>query len=323
VYCGLRLHLRFVPPFVLKIPAIGYFNTVFFLLYYMAYRKSVILTNNYPLSNRGRRREREEIIMPNLYSLPDYYDIAFTYDRNIDTEIDFIRTCFDRHSLIEVKNILEAACGSGMFLRGLPRHGYRVTGYDLSPEMVEYANRSIACCGLESQANAVEGDMCSIRFPGAFDAALTLISSLSYLTTDADLSAHFRIMSETVRPGGVYIVEVFFVCTDLEYEKYPYETWTVEEEHLQIDVSWKIENYDYAEKLRNIRLNMDILDNGSRLVFEERHRLRLWLYEDFKAFCREGGFRIDGIYDQKFRPVPLDASITGELGALYMALVKE
>ncbi len=261
--------------------------------------------------------------MTNLYSLPDYYDIAFTYDRDIAAEIDFIRKCFERHARIEVKNILEAACGSGMFLRGLPPFGYRVTGYDISPEMVEYANRSIASHGLEDCAKAVEGDMRSIRFPHPFDAALTLISSLSYLTSDADLSSHFRIMSETIRPGGVYIVEIFFACNDMEYEKYPYETWTVEQENLRIDVSWKIENYEPVEKLRNIRLNMNILDNGNRLDFEERHQLRLWRYDDFRAFCREGGFRIEGVYDQKFLPVPADAAITGELGALYFALVKE
>jgi SAM-dependent methyltransferase len=261
--------------------------------------------------------------MPNLYSMPDYYDIAFTYDRDIDAEINFIRSCFDRHSRIEVKNILEAACGSGMFLRGLPRHGYMLTGYDLSPEMVEYANHSIVSCGLEDCAKAVEGDMNSIRFPCRFDAALTLISSLSYLTSDSDLSAHFRNMSETVLPGGVYIAEIFFACNDLEYEKYPYETWTVEQGNLRIDVSWKLENYDYTEKLRNIRLKMNILDNGNTLAFEEQHRLRLWHYDDFKAFCAEGGFRIEGIYNQKFSPVPLETPISGELGALYMVLVKE
>lgn len=261
--------------------------------------------------------------MTSLYSMPDYYDIAFTYDRDINAEIDFIRRCFDRHSRIEVKNILEAACGSGMFLRGFPRHGYQITGYDLSPEMVEYANHSIAKCGLENCAKAVEGDMSSIRFPSRFDAALTLISSLSYLTSDEALSAHFRIMSETVRPGGVYIVEIFFACNDLKYEKYPYETWTVDQENLRIDVSWKLENYNYPEKLRNIRLKMNILDNGSQLSFEEQHRLRLWHYDDFTAFCGEGGFRIKGIYTQKFSPVPLDSPISGELGALYLALVKE
>ena len=262
-------------------------------------------------------------MITNLYGLPDYYDIAFTYDRDIEAEIDFIRRCFTRHARIEVKTVLEAACGSGMFLRGLPRHGYRVTGYDLSPEMVEYARQSIVDCGLENCAEAVEGNMCSIRFPRSFDAALTLISSLSYLTSDADLSSHFRIMSETVRPGGVYLVELFFACADLAYEKLPYETWTAERENLRIDVSWKLEDYDYAEKARNIRLEMDIRDNGRRFAFKERHRLRLWHYEDFQAFCREGKFHIEGIYDQRFLPIPPGTSITGELGALYLALVKE
>ena len=93
--------------------------------------------------------------------------------------------------------------------------------------MVEFARSAITRNGVEDLADVVEGDMQSKRFDRTFDAAITFISSLSYCVTDESLSSHFSIMSETVKPGGLYIVELFFVCNDLEYEKYPYETWTV------------------------------------------------------------------------------------------------
>jgi SAM-dependent methyltransferase len=261
--------------------------------------------------------------MPKLYRLPHYYDIAFTYDRDIPGEAVFLQSCFRKHARIEINNILEPACGSGMYLVEFARLGYRITGYDISTEMVEYARETIRRKRVEHLADVVEGDMKSIRFDRCFDAAVTLISSLSYLNSDTDLSAHFRIMSETVRTGGVYIVEVFFACNDLENEKYPYETWKVEHQNLSIDVSWKLENYNLENKTRNITLNMDVIDRGERLSFEERHSLRLWLFEDLTGFCRESGFRIEGIYTQQFTPVPSDVPITGELGALYLALVKE
>jgi hypothetical protein len=47
------------------------------------------------------------------------------------------------------------------------------------------------------------------------------------------------------------------------------------------------------------------------------------LFDDFSDFCRESGFRIEGMYTQQFTPVPSGVPVTGELGALYLALVKE
>lgn len=261
--------------------------------------------------------------MPKLYHLPHYYDVAFTHDRDIAAEAAFLRSSFLRHARIGIRDILEPACGSGMFLLEFARMGYRVTGYDISEEMVEYAREVIRQNGVEALAGAVTGDMRSVRFDRPFDAAATLISSLSYLRTDDDLRAHFRVMGETMRPGGVYVVEIFFACNDLESEKLPYETWRAEQGDLAIDVSWKLEGYDVGNRTRNIRLAMDIRDGAERFAFEEKHSLRLWYPEDFAAFIREGGFRIEGTYTQAFRPLPEGTPLTGELGALYLALVKE
>ena len=261
--------------------------------------------------------------MLKLYRQPRYYDIAFTHDRDIERETAFIRACFTRHARIPVSTVLEAACGSGMFLVGFPRYGYRITGYDISEEMVEYAREAILHHGVHDKAEAVVGDMRTIRFDRMFDAALTLISSLSYCLSDEDLHAHFQNMAMTVRHGGVYIVEIFFACSDLAYEKLPCESWTVERENLRIDVSWMLDRYDLKRKTRHINLNMDVQDNGMRFAIREAHCLRLWFQDDFREFCRIGGFRIDGVYDQAFRPIPLQTPLTGELGALYLVLVKE
>jgi hypothetical protein len=189
--------------------------------------------------------------------------------------------------------------------------------------MVEFARSAIIRHGVEDLADVVEGDMQSIRFDRTFDAAITLISSLSYCVTDESLTSHFCIMSETVNRGGLYIVELFFACNDLEYEKFPYETWTVNKGAMKIDVSWKLDFYDSENKIRNVILNMGVRDNGTQFAFEEKHCLRLWYEEDFRSLCTLGGFALDAVYDQKFRPVPSGTPLTGELGAVYCVLRKE
>jgi len=265
----------------------------------------------------------KELSLPTLYKLPDYYDIAFTYDRDISGETNFLRDCFQKHSAIEVKSVLEPACGSGMFLVGLAKFGYRVTGYDLSSSMVEFAQKVIDANGVQELADVVQGDMQTARFGRKFDAAATLISSLSYCATDESLAGHFRNMSVTINHNGLYIVEIFFACNDLEYEKYPYETWTVDSDKMKIDVSWKLDGYDVKNKIRTMNLNMSVRDNGNQFSFEEKHRLRLWYEDDFRSLCALGGFALEAVYNQKFRSVAAGTPLTGELGAVYCVLRKE
>ncbi|MCE5251713.1 class I SAM-dependent methyltransferase [bacterium] len=261
--------------------------------------------------------------MNGLYKLPQYYDIAFTEGRDIDTDTRFFIDCFQKHAKNEVKSILEAACGSGAYLTSFPRYGYRITGYDISPEMVQFSQDRILSHGMNTYADAVLGDMRSIRFAHKFDAALTLISSLSYCTRDDDLKRHFALMSDTVRSGGIYIVEIFFICTDIASEKMPCETWSARSNGTKIDVLWRVDNYDYLKKIRTVTMNMCIKENGSSNTIEEKHFLRLWYHDDFLSFVREAGFRLEAAYNQSYQPVPVDVPFTGELGALYLVLVKE
>lgn len=58
-------------------------------------------------------------------------------------------------------------------------------------------------------------------------------------------------------------------------------------------------------------------------MFEEKHDLRLWFFEDFERMVQEAGFKIKAIYNQNYNLILNNDHITGELGALYYVLVKE
>ncbi|MBS7287301.1 MAG: class I SAM-dependent methyltransferase [Candidatus Freyarchaeota archaeon] len=258
---------------------------------------------------------------PKLYCLPKYYDIAFS--RDVSKEINFYISCFKKYCSFEVRRILEPACGSGIFLLAFPRYGYHIVGYDISPEMVEYANEKIREAGLQGMAKAVVGDMADIRFGEKFDAAIIAINSLGYLQTDDKVLSHFKCMSECLVEGGLYIVELSCACQNVEGEKKPDETWVAEQGGVRIEATWKPYRYDTDKKLRCVNLKMRVQDNGKVFEFEEEHTLKLWYYDDLKRLVEEGGFTIKAIYTQEFQPVPLDSKITGELGALYFVLVNK
>ena len=93
-------------------------------------------------------------------------------------------------------------------------------------------------------------------------------------------------------------------------------------DHIEINLSWVVRNYDVNKRLRNIDFRMVVNDNGNQIVVEEEHELRLWIYKEFKEFARLGGFEIVEIFNQDYEIILEQDSITGELGVLYFVLKK-
>jgi SAM-dependent methyltransferase len=252
-----------------------------------------------------------------LYNSPEYYDIAFSWD--ITREIEFFAKLFRKYVPFEVKRVLEPACGTGRFLLNLPKHGYRVTGYDKNPEMVSYARKRITDLGVEDMASAVVDDMRSARFEPAFDAAINSINSLGYLLSDDDIIAHFRNTAAPLKKGGIYIVHLACAWDELKPDES--DGWVMERGGIRVKTLWTIEKEDREEKLSHQVCKMDIDDNGKCFALEDSHMLRLWFYEDFKRLiCDSGKLELKAVHDERQNQIPLDKPISGELGNLYYIL---
>jgi SAM-dependent methyltransferase len=254
-----------------------------------------------------------------FYNLAKYYDLAFM--RDTEREIDFYIRCFQRYSDIEVKRVLEAACGPGLFLKMMAKEGYDVFGFDLNPAMVEYSKNRLKEYGI-SKADAAVANMKYFKFEEKFDAGFVCINSLGYLKKDQDIISHFKSMNNALNKGAIYIVEISCKCEDIKAEKKVDETWRVEEDQVEIDLKWEIKSYDQKKRLRNIDFQMFVNDNGNQIVVEEEHELRLWIFEEFREFARCGGFEIVGIFNQNYELITEQEHITGELGVLYFVLKK-
>jgi SAM-dependent methyltransferase len=253
-----------------------------------------------------------------LYRLPLYYDIAFSWD--LTEEIQFFGRVFRAHVPFKVERILEPACGTGRFLVALPRHGYSVTGYDRNPDMLEFARKRLTSVGDPRVATTIEADMETARFERRFDAALNSINSLGYLHTDEAIVTHLRNIGESLRPGGVYVVHI--ACAgEGEREGPSGGTWEMERDGVTIRTTWDIEREDNDAKLSHQICEMEIDDHGEKRMLIDRHVLRLWFYDDIKELVRRSGaLELAAVYGERFDPIPLDTEITGEMGNLYYIL---
>jgi SAM-dependent methyltransferase len=94
---------------------------------------------------------------------------------------------------------LDAGCGTGELARLLAARCARVTGIDVSPNMVAEARRRSA--GLDNVEYAVADIMTAPLAPGGFDCIAT-VAVLHHLPLDAVLAR----LRELLRPGGVLLV---------------------------------------------------------------------------------------------------------------------
>lgn len=90
-------------------------------------------------------------------------------------EVDAIETILH---LRKGARILDLACGAGRHSIELAKRGYRVTGYDLSEELLKTARS--AARAAKQDVDFAQGDMRELPYRGAFDAVINMFSSFGY-----------------------------------------------------------------------------------------------------------------------------------------------
>ena len=251
-----------------------------------------------------------------LYSHPEIYDIAFSWD--LSEEIRFFKRVFESHVPFPVKHILEPACGTGRMLRALAGAGFQVTGYDDSPVMVQYANDSIAADG--TSVRVMRADMASAEIQGEFDAAVNSINSIGYLHSDDEVVSHLRATGSSLRENGVYVLHLNFAHKG---ELPAGDFWALERGGIRVSTSWRILNEDSETKLSHQVCTFEVEQNAEIDRFEERHTLRLWLFSDLEELARRSGsFEVAAIFGENFEALEDDEELIGELGNVYVILRK-
>lgn len=96
-------------------------------------------------------------------------------------------------------SVLDSGCGTGFLARLLAADGYRVTGQDISPGMLQVAAERAAAEGL-----VIEWSVGSAEEPpsGPFDAVVLR----NVLWTLPDPGAALRALWEVLRPGGLVLI---------------------------------------------------------------------------------------------------------------------
>lgn len=101
--------------------------------------------------------------------------------------------------------VLDVACGEGRYARALARLGLRVTGVDISRDLLlEAKERSPMLPGAPQY---VLRDMRKLPFFLQFDGAISMFTSFGYFDTDDEDLATFRGVARALVPGGRFVLD--------------------------------------------------------------------------------------------------------------------
>jgi SAM-dependent methyltransferase len=137
------------------------------------------------------------------------YDALYG-DKNYPAECDAVETFIRRHSRGTVRSILDLGCGTGTHAFLLADRGYDVTGVDRSSAMLGLARAKAPSHARGGAVTFLEGDVRPVRTGYTYDAVLMLFAVLGYQTGDDDVASALRTAREHLRPGGVFICDVWF-----------------------------------------------------------------------------------------------------------------
>jgi SAM-dependent methyltransferase len=145
----------------------------------------------------------------------DQYDLLYT-DKDYEAECDLIEEVFRKYGNGEVKTILDLGCGTGNHAIPLASRGYEVTGVDISPDMLHLATEKVHAFPQpqsysQSQPTFLLGDVRSIDLQQQFDAVLMMFAVLGYQMTNEDVFAALHTVSRHLKPGGLFICDVWYV----------------------------------------------------------------------------------------------------------------
>ena len=226
-----------------------------------------------------------------------YHALAASYDR-LTNDVDYRQTvAFYKQILtregLRPETAVDLACGTGSVALLLAREGLRVTGVDLSEEMLTVAQQK--ACELSQPPLFVCQPLQALHLPRGVDLAVCALDSLDYILDPEDCREAIRRVYKVLNPGGIFI---FDVNTPEKLRAMDGQVFLDEEE--DVFCVWRGE---FDEQANICSYGMDLFQRRGEVwerSFEE-HREYAYSQAQLTEYLRQAGFTRIRVYgDRRF-----------------------
>ncbi len=139
-----------------------------------------------------------------------YYDLLYK-DKDYAAEAAYVIGLLKRYAP-GAHALLELGSGTGKHAVLFAQQGYSLHGIERSADMLAECLRRRAeqTPEVAARLSFAEGDIRTFQDAATYDAALSLFHVVSYLTTNADLQAVFQKAAERLKPGGLFLFDIWY-----------------------------------------------------------------------------------------------------------------
>jgi ubiquinone/menaquinone biosynthesis C-methylase UbiE len=221
----------------------------------------------------------------NLYDKFAYFYTKGPYPQYSERMVELLPPVLARFDA-QPQTILDIACGEGTFAVAMAKKGFRVTGVDQSPQMLQLARERA-----EQENAKVEfllQDMRSLPFEDRFDLVTCWFDSLNYILELEGLRKTFAGVYRALKKAGLFVFDmntVYGLAVD----------WQRHHCYVQQDTSELFEihfpSYDLENNIATMRITGFVKEGDDWTRMDEVHKERGYTPEDIRQCSEEMGFQ--------------------------------
>jgi predicted TPR repeat methyltransferase len=222
-----------------------------------------------------------------------YTELAPIYDyvmRHVNYRkwAEYVSTLFQFVGM-DVKTILDVACGTGTLGLILNDMGFHVLGFDYSPDMVLQGIQKA-----RREGNSFHlwcGDMTQFAKQKPVDAVLCLYDSMNYLMEENQWQRTFPCVARVLQPGGLFI---FDISTEANSFRHFHDN--TEKDHGPGFKYIRQSTYDKTTKVQVNEFQITWKNRPNQVIVETHQQIVLSL-ESVENRIPKSEFTVLGIYD--------------------------
>lgn len=217
-----------------------------------------------------------------------YYDI-FYKNKRYKKEIVYLEQLFKKYRKAKTRTILDVGCGTANHMIPLIENGYRVTGVDVSPQMLKIAAQKLHQRGFKADLIAQNSQAFTIN--RKFDAVVCLFSVINYAAANGDLLRTLKNISAHMKKGSIFILD-FWNANAVENYYSPRKTKDFHKNGINVE-RHSTTKIDPSQKRCEVHYICTLRQNGRVMnKDEEKHVLKYFSIEEMKDYLARAGLKV-------------------------------
>ncbi len=212
---------------------------------------------------------------------------------------------------LNVSSIVDLGSGTGAHALEMAGRGMEVTAIDRMEQMLQHLLEEAG--GRDYVVRTVNGDMREFAIEREVDCAISMLGTVSHLLSNEDMYAHLSCVARSLRPGGVYLLEMVHPRDVFSKGSSTERRWKVTKGDTTVTVEWGQDGdeFDAVSEIEEVSTCVTATRSGKGEVeiIEDVVKQRRYSFQCLRALVQQvDELRIIGCYGAFDLGVPLSDS---------------